>query len=145
MARVPVFAAVLPVSSTFNTSLPLPATVNAPWILFTTPPTPGARLPTLITVVPAALFTLAGPPVLTTFTVSLPAPGLIAVTAPVLTTFTVSLPLCVLTVVTPLVLCTVTVSLPKPLFTVVAVELLVDPMTKVFPPVPKLTFNAATP
>ena len=82
MVSVPVFATTLPVSSTFKVSLPLPVTVSAPWILFTTPVTAGALLPTFTVFTPAPVFTLATPPVPSTFTTSLPAPLFTLVTVP---------------------------------------------------------------
>ena len=55
---VPVLPVVLPVSSTFNVSVPLPWIINAPWMLSTIPPSVGSRLPTLIVLAPAPVLTM---------------------------------------------------------------------------------------
>ena len=55
---VPVLPLVLPVSSTFNVSVPLPIKVRMPWILSTMPPSTGSRLPTLIVLLPVPVLTI---------------------------------------------------------------------------------------
>ena len=56
--KFPLFAPVLPVSSTLSVSLPLPINVNTPWMPSTIPPSVGVRLPRLTVFAPPPVFTV---------------------------------------------------------------------------------------
>ena len=55
---MPVLSLVLPVSSTFNVSVPLPIKVRMPLMLSTMPPSTGSRLPMLMVLLPLSVLTI---------------------------------------------------------------------------------------